>query len=383
MTSRERIYTVLSGFIPDRVPVSLYKINPFDKENFWSKHECFKNLLQKARELQDTFQFYKPPTGFLFSSPDSVNLKKIEEDDKTTSSKITELIVETDLGPLTEIIEISDARAHPWIEKPWIESEKDIRKFLTLPYIPYQPDLSDFYTLEKNLREKGIMVVSLLNPVGVVGSLFAPGDFAQFAFDYPKLIMELLEKIYERALHFYKYISSSISEIIIRIKGAEYVTPPNLPVEYFHNIKKFFNEFVLRFDKPLIEILKKGNFNYICYHWHDGIEELLPLVLKLPIDIIEPICNSVAISDRILKIRKMVGDHITIMGGIIAEDLQFRKRFEIKNMVKECIIQGGKKGRFILIPSDIPEDIPISSEEEENYIEFLESGVAFGKYPID
>jgi len=381
MTSKERINIVLKGGIPDRVPVSLYKINPFDKENFWSKHKSFENLLQKARELQDTFQFYRPKTGFFFSSPGSIDLK-VEEYEDTPLSKTIKLTVETELGPLIRIARTSSTSVHQWVQKPWIEREKDIHKFLTLPYIPYQPDLSDFYTIEKNLGDKGVMVILLPDPVGVVGFLFAPGDFSKFALDHYKLVMQLLEKIYERLIDLYKFISFSVSNTIIRIRGAEYATPPSLPIEYFHDIKKYFSEFVLRFDKPLIEILKRGNFNYVCYHWHDGIEELLPLVLKMPIDIIEPICNSFEIPNRILKIRKMVGDNITIMGGIISEDLQFRTRYEIKNMVKDCIIQGARKGRFILIPSDIPESAPISPEEEENYIEFLESGVAFGRYPI-
>lgn len=381
MTSKERIETVLRGGIPDRVPVSLFKINPFDKESFWAKHKSFERLIKKAEELQDTFQFYRPKTGFFFSAPGSIDLK-VEEYKDTPLSTTIKLTVETDYGPLVRIARTSTSSAHQWVQKPWIEREKDIHKFLSLPYVPYQPDLSDFHIMEKNLGDKGCMVILLPDPLGVVGFLFAPGDFAKFALDYPSLIMELLEKIYERLVDLYKFISFSVSNTIIRIRGAEYATPPNLPQEYFHDIKKVFSDFVLRFDKPLVEILKRGNFNYICYHWHDGIEELLPLVLKIPFDILEPVCNGFEIPNRILKVRKMVGDSITLMGGILAEDLQFRSREDIKNMVKDCLIQGARKGRFILIPSDIPESAPITPEEEENYIEFLESGVRFGTYPI-
>ncbi len=381
MTSRERIYTVLKGGIPDRVPVSLYKINPFDNESFWVKHKTFENLLQKARELQDTFHFYRPKTGFFFSAPGSIDLKVEEQHDSPISTTI-KLTVETQYGPLTRVARTTQMSVHQWVQKPWIEREKDIYKFLSLPYIPYQPELTDFHNIERDLGEKGVMVVCLPDPLGVVGFLFAPGDFGKFALDYTKLVIQLLEKIYERLHDLYRFILFSVSNIIIRIRGAEYSTPPNIPREYFPDIKKTFSEFVLRFDKPLIEILKRGNFNYVCYHWHNGIEELLPMVLKMPIDIIEPICNSFDFPNRILKIRKMVGDSITIMGGLLAEDLEFRNKEEIRNMVKECIIQGARRGRFILIPSDIPESAPLPYEEEQNYIEFLESGVNFGKYPI-
>ncbi|MCM8767087.1 MAG: hypothetical protein NC917_04880 [Candidatus Omnitrophica bacterium] len=381
MTSKERIKTVLRGGYPDRVPVSLYKINPFDNESFWAKHKSFENLLNKAREIQDTFLFYRPKTGFFFSAPGSIDLK-IEETHDTPISTTVRLTVETEYGPLTRTARTSNLSIHQWVVEPWIKREKDIHKFLSLPYIPYQPDFSDFYEQEKKLGEKGIMVVALPDPLGVVGFLFAPGDFGKFALDYPKLVMQLLEKIYERLLDLYKFVSFSISNAIIRIRGAEYATPPNLPTEYFHDIKKTFSEFVFRFDKTLIEILKRGNFNWISYHWHDGIEELLPIVLKMPIDIIEPISNSFQQPNNILKVRRIVGDSITIMGGILAEEFDFKTREEIRNMVKDCLIQGARGGRFILIPSDIPESAPIPTELEQNYIEFLESGLNFGKYPI-
>ncbi|MGC8976355.1 MAG: hypothetical protein ACP5OB_01845 [Candidatus Ratteibacteria bacterium] len=381
MTSKERILTVLRGGIPDRVPVSLYKLNPFDNDSFWAKHKSFERLLKKAQELQDTFQFYRPKTGFFFSAPGSIDLK-VEEFQDTPLSTTVKLTVETEYGPLIRIARTSNTSFHQWVQKPWIEREKDILKFLSLPYVPYQPDFTEFHNIEKNLGDKGMMVLCLPDPVGVVGFLFAPGDFGKFALDYPKLIMQLLEKIYERLLDLYRFVSFSISNTIIRIRGAEYATPPNLPPEYFPDIKKAFSEFVLRFDRSLIEILKRGNFNYICYHWHDGIEELLPIVLKMPIDIIEPVCNGVELPNRILKTRKIAGDNITIMGGIILEDLQFRPKEDIRNLVKDCLFQGARNGRFVLIPSDIPESAPISPEEEENYIEFLEAGVSFGKYPI-
>jgi len=138
----------------------------------------------------------------------------------------------------------------------------------------------------------------------------------------------------------------------------------------------------LRYDRELREILKRGNRNYICYHWHGDIEKYLPLILKSGIDILEPVINSVDMPNYILKIRKIIGDNIVIMGGLQAEDMEFRETSEIIAMTKEAIIQGGRKGRFVLIPSGIPESSPISPQMEKNYIQFLKTGVEYGKYPL-
>jgi len=380
LTSKERIYNVLSGFIPDRVPVSLYKIDPFDEKSFWAQHKSFYNLLETARNLQDSFSFFKPKTGFFFSNPEAVEME-VEEYQDTPLSKTIKITVNTELGLLTRIARTSNMSMHQWVQKPWIESEKDIYKFLSLPYTPYNPALDEFYKLKEKVGEKGIIVVALPDPLGVVGFLFAPGDLPKFVLDYPSHIHKLLEKMYERLVNIYTYISRNIENVIIRIRGSEYATPPTFPEEHF-NIKKIFYDFVIKFDKYLIEILKNGNKNYICYHWHDHIENLIDYVMKLGIDIIEPISNSFGKPNFILNIRRKVGDKIVIMGGPDAADMEFTSPEEIEQMVKEAIIQGGRKGRFILIPSDIPESAPLTPELEKNYITFLQSGIKYGKYPI-
>jgi len=186
----------------------------------------------------------------------------------------------------------------------------------------------------------------------------------------------------ERLVNLYRFISVSVSDVIIRIRGAEYATPPDLPPEYFHDVKKVFSDFVLKYDRELIDILKSGNRNYVCYHWHGQIEPLLPLVLKLGIDILEPVVNSVDMPNMILKIRRIAGERVVIMGGVLAEDMEFRTSAEVGDMAKEAIIQGGRRGRFILIPSNIPESSPISAQMEANYIGFLNAGINCGKYPL-
>jgi hypothetical protein len=381
MTPKERIMTVLIGGMPDRVPVSLYKIDPFDKNSFWAGHKSYERLLQVARECQDTFHLYRPKTGFFFSAPGSIDVKAEEVQD-TPLSRTVHLAVNTRLGRLTRSARTANTSVHQWIQKPWVESERDMRKFLELPYIPFKPDLSDFTQIINTLGDKGVVVIALPDPLAVIAELFAPGDMPNFILSSPKLIYQLLDKMQERLVNLYRFISRSVSGIVIRIRGAEYATPPDLPVGYFHDIRKTFSELVLRYDKELIEILKTGNKNYICYHWHGEIETLLPFVLRLGIEILEPVVNGFDTPNTVLKIRRMVGEKTILMGGVLTEDMEFRSSEEVKKIAKEAIIQGGRKGRFILIPSNVPESSPISPQMEANYIEFLHSCIECGRYPI-
>lgn len=381
MTSKERIMTVLMGGMPDRVPVSLYKIDPFDKDSFWAGHKSFEKLLNTARECQDTFHLYRPKTGFFFSAPGSIEVKADEFQD-TPLSKTVHLSVNTRRGQLTRSARTSNTSMHQWVQKPWVESENDIKKFLELPYIPFNPDLSDYYQITGALGDKGAGVIALPDPLAVIAELFAPGDMPNFMLSSPKLVHQLLEKMQERLVNLYRFISGAVSGVIVRIRGAEYATPPDLPAEYFHDVKKVFSDFVLKYDRELIDILRTGNKNYVCYHWHGCIEQLLPLVLKLGIDVLEPVVNAFDTPNAILKIRRIVGEKTVIMGGLLAEDMEFRTSGEIRDMAKEAIIQGGRKGSFILIPSNIPESSPISSQMEANYVEFLQTGINYGKYPL-
>lgn len=381
MTSRERIMAVVFGAIPDRVPVSLYKIDPFDNESFWAGHKSFEKLLGVARECQDTFHLYRPKTGFFFSAPGSIEVR-VEEFQDTPLSKTVHLSVNTRFGKLTRSARTSITSVHQWVQKPWVESENDIMKFLELPYTPFTPALSEYYKIAGTLGDRGVVVIALPDPLAVIAELFAPGDMPNFMLSSPDLIRQLLEKMQERLINLYRFISGAVSGVIIRIRGAEYATPPVLPPEYFPDIKKVFSDVVLRYDRELIDILRSGNKNYVCYHWHGQIEPFLPLVLKMGIDILEPVINSFDSPNTLLKIRRIVGDRVVMMGGLLVEDMEFRTSEEIREMIKDAIIQGGRQGRFILIPSDIPESSPISSQMEANYIEFLQAGINYGKYPL-
>ncbi|HPP30469.1 MAG TPA: hypothetical protein PLE69_06075 [bacterium] len=278
MTGRERITAVIQGLMPDRVPVSLYKIDPFEKDSFWVQHKSFEKLLAFAREYQDTFHLWRPKTGFFFSAPESIEMK-VEEFQDTPLSKTVKIYVDTGRGPLVRIARTSTTSVHLWVQKPWIENERDILKFLELPYTPFRPDLSDYYRIDRELGDRGVCVIALPNPLAVIYELFAPGDMPQFILSTPKLIYRLLDEMYKRLVNLYRFISTSVANTIIRIRGAEYGVPPHLPPEYFPDIKKSFSELVLKYDRELIEILKRGNKNYICYHWHGDIEEYLPVLL--------------------------------------------------------------------------------------------------------
>lgn len=374
--SRQEILALLRGQHIGKIPVSLYKIDPYDEKSFWAGHSSFQKLLEKMRNDCHNFYFFRPGTGFFFSAPGSIEVKEeIKQDTKI--SEVVTLIVETEKGTLTRSARTTRLSSEQWVLKPWITSTHDIEKFLSLPYTPYTPDLSKFFEKDALYGNKSMPVISLPDPAGVAGTLFAPGDLPKFLLENEKLVSNLFELLLERLQNVYKAISLQLHNTIIRIRGAEYLTPPALPVEYFHNYREIFINYVIKPDTKLINILRSGNLNYICYHWHDMKEDLLPYVLRMGIDILEPAINTVEFPMTVAKVRRIAGTEITIMGGPALEEIEFRSAYEIVQVCKDSIVQNGKSTKFILIPSGVPSSIPLASQTEENLFAMIDVAKQF------
>ncbi|MCM8816855.1 MAG: hypothetical protein NC913_05015 [Candidatus Omnitrophica bacterium] len=369
--SRQEILALLRGQPIGKIPVSLYKIDPYDDKSFWAGHSSFQRLLEKMKRECHNFYFFRPPTGFFFSAPGSIEVKEEKKQD-TKISEVVTLTVETEKGTLTRSARTTRLSSEQWVLKPWITSAHDIEKFLSLPYTPYTPDMSKFFEKQSLYGNKSMPVISLPDPAGVAGTLFAPGDLAKFMLENEKLIAELFDLLFERLQNVYKSISLQVHNAIIRIRGAEYLTPPAIPVEYFHNYREVFLNYVIKPDTKLINTLRSGNLNYICYHWHDMKEDLVPYVVRMGIDILEPAINTVEFPVTVAKVRKIAGPEITIMGGPALEEIEFRSSYEIAQVCKDSIVQNGRSTKFILIPSGVPSSIPLAAQTEENLFTMID-----------
>ncbi len=369
--SKQEILALLRGQQIGKIPVSLYKIDPYDDKSFWTGHSSFHRLLEKMRRECHNFHFFRPPTGFFFSAPGSIEVRKKKKQD-TRISEVVTLTVETEKGTLTRSARTTRLSSEQWVLKPWITGAHDIEKFLSLPYTPYTPDMSRFFEKESLYGNKSMPVISLPDPAGVAGTLFAPGDLSKFLLDSERLVSDLFDLLLERLQNVYKAISLQVHNAIIRIRGAEYLTPPAIPVEYFHNYREVFINYVIKPDTKLINILRSGNLNYVCYHWHDIREDLLPYVLKMGIDILEPAINTVEFPLTVSKVRKIAGPDITIMGGPALEEIEFRTSHEIAQVCKDSIVQNGRSTKFILIPSGVPSSIPLAAQTEENFFTMID-----------
>jgi uroporphyrinogen decarboxylase len=134
-----------------------------------------------------------------------------------------------------------------------------------------------------------------------------------------------------------------------------------------------------KFFKPRMQQLintakKRGVFIY--YHSDGYIEPIIPDLIEIGVDILDPVqpeCMDPA------KIKKMYGDRITLHGTIsIQETLPFGSSDDVKNEVLNRIRTCAPEGGLILGPTHkIQIDVPI-----KNIITLYEVAKKSGKYPI-
>jgi len=143
MTSKERILTAIRLKKPDRVPVSPF-VTPQMVENM-SKKE-WKMLLY----LTDVFFSLGLEQATAYAGQEVNDRLKTHEIGNTVVREIC-----TPKGILTE--KIKRDKDSVWLIEPFFKNQKDIDKFLSIPYKPPQIDTSYYFNWEKRIGNEGLV----------------------------------------------------------------------------------------------------------------------------------------------------------------------------------------------------------------------------------
>jgi uroporphyrinogen-III decarboxylase len=146
-----------------------------------------------------------------------------------------------------------------------------------------------------------------------------------------------------------------------RIYGPEYVAPPFLPVS-------FFQEYVVRYDKPIIDIIHQ-NKGFARVHAHGKVKEIMPDIIAMKADAIDPLeppeQGDIELSDA----RKQYGEQLVLFGNIEVADIENMPSARFRPLVKKTISDGtsGCGRGFVLMPSSSPFGREINNLTMDNY----------------
>ncbi len=216
-------------------------------------------------------------------------------------------------------------------------------------------------------------MISMADPLCVIADSFEFGRFMVYAMTETKEILKATESIFEhQKTQFNQTIKGGVKDMMVRIYGPEYATPPYLP-------PRLFPELVTKYLKYYCgEIKQAGGFPRI--HSHGKIKDALPEFLKTDMMILEPIepipDGDISLSD----VKDICGKNVCLMGNIELKDLENQSKSYINKLVKDIMNDAKGESGFIIMPTASPINNPLIKKTEENYYEFINASLEYGKY---
>lgn len=365
MTAKERLLGVLRGDPIDRVPISTYELVGWNPNLWENQQPSYHRLMELIRAKTDCM--------YLMGFP-----RRNKMEDVTTErwdegiSHYTRTILHTPKGDLTMMGRKDDGVNTTWHPERLLKTDEDVERFLSIPYEFEPPDMDRFHEAQEHLGERGIMLGSVADPICRVAELFRFEEFMMRAFYQPEQIIALLDAVAPRIYEHLDYILAHGAGPLIRIVGPEYVTAPYLPPAYFER-------FVVEYDRPMIERLH----DYGCYariHCHGRIRDVLPMMVDLEMDALDPVEGPPSGDISLAEVKAFCGDRVCLMGNLQLRDLEIATEAEMREIIREMIAAGKPGGRYVILPTAAPYDVPLAAQTERNYEVFIETALEYGRY---
>jgi len=365
MTGKERLTATLKGDPVDRPALNLYEIggfevDPEDRDDPYNIYNSpsWKELLHIAEEQTDVIRMRTPDR--IKENPLYNEFFKIEkyEDNNSLFTKTTLKIGKKELTSLTRRDRELDTI---WTLKHLLDSEEDLKLFLTLPDEVFDAkyDVSNLFEEEKRTGDKGLVMVDTGDPLCEAAGLFSFENYALTAMTEQDLFHQLLEKLSKSLYRKTKQVSKEFPGRLWRIYGPEYATEPYLP-------PYLFKDYVQKYTGPMIEeIQKHGGFARI--HSHGKLKNVLDIISDMNVDAIDPIEPPPQGDVELEYVADHYGKDIVLFGNVEITDIENMETAEFEKKTARSIEAGMKAKGFVLLPSSSPYGRDISEQTMTNY----------------
>jgi hypothetical protein len=367
MTSRARLMAMLERKPVDRAGVNFYEIGGFhidpsdpDPFNIYN-HPSWQPLLQLAEERTDLIRMRPVRWMRPMDHPwHEFFTQKIEYDSDARFTRTTFRIAGR---TMTQTDRRDMGLDTTWMVEHLLKDLDDLKAYLQLPdeVFDAEPDLSLFPAAEKEVGDRGIVMVDTDDPVCAAAQLFSMDTFTLIAYTETALFHQLLEKL-ARPMHVRtNSVAQAFPGHLWRIYGPEYVTEPYLPAP-------LFEEYVVTYTKPMVDTIKKHG-GYPRIHCHGRIKNVLPSMVAMGADAIDPIEPPPQGDVQLADVRREYGADLVLFGNIEVSDIENLDPQDFEKVVLKALRDGTHvKGRgFVLMPSSCPYGREISARTLANY----------------
>jgi len=385
MTRRERLLAALNGSEVDRPAVSFYEIGGFlinsddpDSYNIYNS-PSWRPLLDLAENETDIIRMVSPvrsQSHLSWGGSSNVDLREKYVEEKSweeNNSRFTRLTYKLGSRTLTSLTRRDREIDTIWTVEPLLKNLDDVHLFLQLPDEIFEENISISHLEEeeRNLGDKGIVMVDTEDPVCAAASLFSLEDFTLFALTEKSLCHRLMEK---HSRYIYRRVERSASEFpgrLWRIYGPEFITEPFLP-------PVLFDEYVVRYTGPMVEQIKKHG-GVVRIHAHGCVKNILKYIVKMGADAIDPIEPPPHGDVELKFLREEYGKQLVLFGNIEITDIENMPPEMFRITVNNSLRDGtsGEGRGFVLMPTASPYGRIISENTYRNYLIMIEETEKF------
>jgi len=370
MTSRQRLLTALRGDLPDRVPVWMWGIHPW----LGDIHENARRLVEAVLEKGDIIHWWGAGAGVFLSASDQVSVRSERRPARSPDFEEQVITYGTPAGELTEVHYVSLHGRPGYCKKHLLETEEDVERLLSVPYVPPQPDCSGFFEVDKQLGDRGLPMVSVpSDPMYFVNNLTGSETFAIWSIEKRGMVGELVAEFGRRIREWVAWVISQGMGPLFGYVGPELCIPPL-------QSPRDFEEWVVGPDAEIIDMIHAAG-GMAVVHCHGRMGPVLEGFVRMGADALHPIEPPPMGDVTMAEAKRRVGGDLTIVGNIQHHDICTMPNRRFREMVAETVRVGMVGGRFILCPTATPFGWPTMSELElANWLAILEVGREAGGY---
>jgi len=370
MNSKERLLACLHGQTPDRVPISTYELVGYNPDNFENKHPSYAGLMALIREHTDCM--YMTGVGVANARADACSWETLQTYDDG-DQHVTRRVLHAPGRDLTLTTSRSDDIMTTWTREHLCKNLDDLHAYLRIPWEPGQADFSALNLAWQRLEDRhGLPMLDMGDPLCEVASLFDMEDFVVLAMTETDAFVAAMDQLHEKYTEtLRRVLTGPVKDCVFRIYGPEYATPPFLPPE-------LFAKFVTRYDTLYGRMMRDaGVFPRI--HCHGKIARVLEEIRKIDPVLLEPVEPPPDGDITIAQLKRQLPDTV-LCGGLELKYIETADAKFIDALVRDLIAQGKPGGRYIILPTAAPINIPLREKTAANYRQFIETALDAGKY---
>ena len=367
MTNRERLFAVLEGRRPDRVPIWL--LFPYHRTSYYvdvRTNPCYRAIFELSRRcavMLDRRNLSCP----LWTSEVEVRHAALEENGwsvkrMTVAHHGRTLVAET------------RRRADECIVKKLIGNEDELDVFLTLPILTGRAEIEaalapqlPAYAAERAEfpREYGAMMLDLGEPIGALYQHANLTEYPIWSLTRDAEIRAWLERVQQRCRVIYRFcLERDLAEVYFLV-GSELASPPMVS-------RATFQQWIVPHAQELIAMIHAHGCKVI-QHYHGQIKEILPDFLTMAPDALHTIEAPPTGNCTFSEAFSIVGDAIALIGNIQYDCFRSCTPDEMRAAVK-AVLDECRGRRLILSPTAGPYEETLSERQIENYLAFIQAG---------